>query len=74
MATKQMTAKQKTIDRLMKSLGAFVALAVIWVVVDLTANVVNPFGLLSLLAGLLFLLTLTALLAIVVVASSLLRD
>lgn len=65
--------KQETLDWLTKTLGAFATLATVWVVLHLTASVTNPFGLVSSLAGLAFLSMMVALLANLVVASSLLR-
>ncbi len=67
-------SKRETIDLLMKSLGAFTALAVAWVVLDLTAGVVNPAGIVSLLAGGAFLFAVLTLVAFIVVASSLVRN
>ena len=68
-----MKTKQETLDWLMKSLGAFTTFAVIWVVLDLLADVVNPFGLLSFLAGISFLSALVALFGILVGAGAFLR-
>lgn len=73
MTTKQMLFRQKIADRLITSLGAFVTLAVLWVALHQTANVVDPFGVVSLLAGVSFLSAIVALLSVIVVASSLLR-
>jgi hypothetical protein len=66
-------SKQETIDLLMKSLGAFTALAVAWVVLDLVAGAVNPFGAISLLAALAFLSAMVSLFGVLAVASTLLR-
>jgi hypothetical protein len=66
-------SKRETIDLLMKSLGAFTALAVAWVVLDLAAGVVNPFGAISLLAGLALLSAIVSLVGVVAVAGTLFR-
>lgn len=72
MTTRQATSRRKIANRLIKTLGAFGTFAAIWVLLDLTAGVVNPLGLVSLLAGIAFLSAAIALLANLVVASSLL--
>lgn len=74
MINKRTTNRRVIADRLIKTLGAFGIFSVIWVVLHLTANVANPFGLVSLLAGVAFLSMTIALLANLVVASSLLRQ
>lgn len=73
MTTKRVTSRQNVADRLITTLGTFVSLAVAWIVLHLTADVIDPFGLLSLLAGVSFLLAIVALLGVLVVAGSLLR-
>lgn len=73
MSTERATTRRKIADRRITSLGAFATLAVVWVVLELTARVADPFGVLSLLAGASFLSTLIALFGVIVVASSLLR-
>lgn len=73
MTSEQRTTRQEIADRIMKTLGAFAILATVWITLDLTASVVDPFGVISLLAGVSFLLVAIALLANLVVASSLLR-
>lgn len=65
--------KQETLDWLAKTLGAFGTFAAVWVILYLTANVVDPLGLVSSLAWIAFLSMMVALLANLVVASSLLR-
>ena len=70
---KTMKTKRETIDWLTKSLGAFVALAVVWVVLDLIAGATN-IGLLSFFAGITFLLALIAMASVVYVAGSLLLE
>lgn len=72
MTTNQVPSRRKIANRIIKTLGAFGALAVVWVVLHLTASVANPFGVVSLLAGIAFLSMMVALLANLVVASSLL--
>lgn len=73
MTTRQTTSRRTIANRLIKTLGAFGTFAAIWVLLDLTAGVVDPLGLVSLLAGVAFLSAAVALLANLVVASSLLR-
>ncbi|USZ67455.1 hypothetical protein NGM10_12040 [Halorussus salilacus] len=72
MMTEQ-TTKRQAIDNLIKLVGGFVALAVGWAVLDLLANVVNPFGLISLLAGFALLASLITLLGVLVSVGSILR-
>lgn len=74
MTIKQTTNRQVIADRLIKTLGAFGSLAAVWVILYLTASVVDPLGLVSLLAWIVFLAMMIALLANLVVASSLLRQ
>jgi hypothetical protein len=39
-----MTSQQETVDTIVKSLGAFVALGFAWGVLNALSGVVNPFG------------------------------
>lgn len=71
MTTEQMTSKQDTVDKIVKSLGAFVALAFIWVATDFTSQFVNPFGLFSLLAAILFVCTIGAMVYVIVSSGTL---
>lgn len=64
--------KRETIGSLMQSLGAFVILAVSWVVLDLIANATG-IGLLSGVAAILFLVALLAMTAVLFFAGSLLK-
>jgi hypothetical protein len=54
------------------TLGTFVTLAVLWAVLHQLADVIDPFGMVSLLAGVSFLSAIVALLSVIIVASSLL--
>lgn len=73
MTTEQTKTRRKIADQLQTTLGAFGAFTIVWGVLYLIAEVVDPFGLLSLLASVFFLSAIVALLALFVVASSLLR-
>lgn len=68
-----MKTRRKIADQLQTTLGAFGAFTIVWGLLYLIAEVIDPFGLLSLLAGVFFLSAIVALLALFVVASSLLR-
>lgn len=71
MTTEKMASKQETVDTIVKSLGAFVALAFVWGILNLLSGVVNPFGLLSVLATISFLLTVAALCYVVISSGTL---
>lgn len=73
MTTRQTKTRREIADQLQTTLGAFGVFTIVWVLLHLTADVINPFGLLSLLAGVSFLSAIVALLALIIVASSLLR-
>lgn len=59
--SKHMTSQQETVDTIVKSLGAFVALGFAWGVLNALSGVVNPFGLFSGLAAISFFLTVATL-------------
>lgn len=61
MTTERMNPKQAAVDKIVTSLGVFVALAFVWAISDLLSQIVNPLGVLSSLAALSFLLTVVAL-------------
>lgn len=73
MTTGQRATRRKIANRLIKTLAAFTISAVIWVVLYHIASVIDPLGLISSLAAIAFLSAAVALLANLVVASSLLR-
>lgn len=65
--------RREIADQLQTTLGAFGAFIIAWGLLYLIADIFDPFGLLSFLAGVSFLSAIVALLALLVVASSLLR-
>jgi fatty acid desaturase len=71
--TTNRTNRRTIANRLIKTLGAFTIFASIWVVLYHIASVIDPLGLISSLAAIAFLSAAVALLANLVVASSLLR-
>lgn len=73
MTTEHTKNRQQIADQLQTALGAFGLFTIGWVVLERVATVADPFGLLSLLAGASLLSAIVALLALVAVASSLLR-
>lgn len=50
-----MVTQHRTVDWLTRSLGAFVALTVAWVIMNLLSRVINPLGIVSLVSALLLL-------------------
>lgn len=73
MTAEQTKTRREIADQLQTTLGAFGVFTIVWVLLHLTAEIIDPFGLLSLLAGASFLSAVGALLVLIVVASSLLR-
>jgi hypothetical protein len=69
----QPKTRREIADQLQTTLGAFGVFIIAWGLLYLIADVFDPFGLLSLLAGASLLAAIVALLALLVVASSLLR-
>lgn len=71
MTTNNMKFNEKTVDKIVKSLGVFVAFTFVWVISDLLSQIVNPLGLFSSLAAISFLLTVAALSYVLISAGTL---
>lgn len=73
MTTERTKSRRRIANQLQTTLGAFGLFTIVWGLLYLIADIVDPFGLFSLLAGVSLLAAIVAFLALAVVASSLLR-